>query len=238
MFMGGEPRNESTVIAAEMKFGQRLCEGYALTECFPLLVVNPRTDLNAPVGSVGRLVASDAQIKLVGTDGLEVARGEVGHALIKSPGRMTEYLGEPEMTAARLTLDGWVKTGDLLREVDGYYVFAGRSTDMIIRGGANISPLEIEAALVEHPKVKDATAVGIPDPVKGEQIVALTVLHSSDTATEAELLAFLESTLAKYKVPQHIAFVDEIPIGATGKKNRRALRDIALNMIAIDEEQS
>jgi acyl-coenzyme A synthetase/AMP-(fatty) acid ligase len=239
MFVGGEPRNEAMVSAAEAHFGQRLYEGYALSECFPHLVTNPKHDIDAPTGSLGRRVAPEAQIKLIGPDGTEVRRGESGQTLIKSPGCMTEYLNEPEMTAERLTPDGWLRTGDLLREDEnGYFFFAGRSTDMIIRGGANISPLEIEAALLEHPAVKDVAVVGIPDQARGEQIVALTLLREDETASELTLLAFLERTLARYKVPQRVIILGDIPVGATGKRSRKALRELAIQILQKTEDKS
>ncbi|WP_201836452.1 class I adenylate-forming enzyme family protein [Microvirga zambiensis] len=236
MFVGGEPRNEAMVAAAEAHFGQRLYEGYALSECFPHLVTSPEHDVNAPVGSLGRRVAPEAQIKLVDPNGVEVGRGEVGQALIKSPGCMTEYLNEPDMTAERLTPEGWLRTGDLLREDEnGYFFFAGRSTDMIVRGGANISPLEIEAALLEHPTVKDVAVVGIPDPVKGEQIVALTVLRENEIVSEQTLLAFLEGALARYKVPQRLIILEDIPVAASGKRSRKALRELAIQILQKTE---
>ncbi len=239
MFVGGEPRNEAMVAAAEAHFGQRLYEGYALSECFPHLVISPKRDLNAPIASLGRRVAPEAQIKLIGPDGCEVRRGEVGQALIKSPGCMTEYLNEPDMTAERLTPDGWLRTGDLLREDEnGYFFFAGRSTDMIIRGGANISPLEIEAALLEHPAVKDVAVVGIPDQTKGEQIVALTVLRESETVSEQTLLEFLEGALARYKVPQRLIILEDIPVAASGKRNRKVLKELAIQTLQEAEAKS
>jgi long-chain acyl-CoA synthetase len=227
MCLGGEPRNEVRVAAAEAAFGTRFSEAYALSECFPVLASCPRYDPGLPAGSLGRRIAPEAQIKLVGPEGIEVRRGEVGHALIKSPGRMLEYLNEPGMTAERLTPDGWVRTGDLLREDEnGYFFFIGRSTDMIIRGGANISPLEIETALAEHPKVKDVVVVGIPDADKGERIVALAVLQDNEVESEAALVSFLEGTLARYKIPQNIIILDAIPVGASGKRSRKALQEL------------
>jgi long-chain acyl-CoA synthetase len=226
MCLGGEPRNEARVASAEAKFGIRFSEAYALSECFPLLASCPKHDLDLPVGSLGRRITPDAHIKLVDAQGVEVPRGEVGHALINSPGRMIGYLNEPQQTVERLTPDGWVRTGDLLREDDkGYFVFVGRLTDLIIRGGTNISPLEIETALAEHPGVEDAVVLGVPDPDKGERIVALTVLKGGASESEASLLGYLEIALARYKVPQTVLILERIPVGRSGKIVRKELRD-------------
>ncbi|MFP1646738.1 class I adenylate-forming enzyme family protein, partial [Pontitalea aquivivens] len=228
LFIGGEPSNANTVETVQAHFKLKLFEGYAMSESFPHLVLHPRDDVNAPKGAVGRRVGDDAEIRLIDSDGNDVPHGEVGHAILRSPGRMTEYYREPEMTSDRFMEGGWVKTGDLLREDEnGYFFFEGRISDLIIRGGANISPVEIEDAASRHPLVKDIVVVGIPDEARGEKVVA-TVVAKSDELSEAALFDFFEQNLAKYKVPQIILFTKDLPVGATGKINRKAVRAMVL----------
>jgi acyl-coenzyme A synthetase/AMP-(fatty) acid ligase len=227
IFGGAEPRNEIAIANTEKRFGQRLYEAYALAECFPALVLTPKLDVDAPLGALGRPVSPEAEIRLVDEDGNDVQPGQAGEALLRGPGRMIEYYREPELTAARITADGWLRTGDLLRKSDsGYYFFEGRRTDLIKRGGINISPLELETVLMEHTAVRDAIVTGVPNATKGEDVVAGIVLHEGQRATAEELLAFVRSSLAEYKVPQHIVFLSETPTGTTGKKDRNALKKL------------
>jgi acyl-coenzyme A synthetase/AMP-(fatty) acid ligase len=227
IFGGAEPRNEVAIARTEERFGQRLYEAYAMAECFPILLLTPPSDAEAPSTSIGRPPTPDAEIRLVDANGRDVAAGEVGEAWVRNPGRMLEYYREPELTAQRITEDGWIRTGDLLRRAaDGQYCFEGRQTDVIIRGGTNISPLEIESVLMEHPGVRDAVVTGVPHETKGEDIVAGVVLHTADAVTPQDLLDFVARNLSAYKVPQQIVILHETPTGATGKKNRNALKAI------------
>jgi acyl-CoA synthetase (AMP-forming)/AMP-acid ligase II len=229
IFGGAEPRNETAIARTEARFGCRLHEAYALSESSPVLVVTPNSDINFPTGTVGLPVSPDVEIRLVDEAGRDVEPGQPGEAWIRSPGSMLEYYREPELTAKRIGSDGWLRTGDFLRRTpEGFYFFAGRQTDLIIRGGANISPGEIESVLIEHDAVRDAVVTGIPSETKGEDIVAGVVLEKSGSVNEAELLEFLGRYLSPFKIPQQILFLTETPTGKTGKKSRGALKEIVL----------
>src|SRR5262249_53924691 len=145
--------------------------------------------------------------------------------LVQSPGAMVGYWNDPEATAATLQ-EGWLRTGDLGRlDEDGYYCFVGRKKEIIVRGGSNISPLEVEEALYEHPAVREAGVVGVPDEAWGEVVHAYVVLHEGAAVEAAELTQFLAGRLAAYKIPESVIFLPELPKGLTGKLQRKALRD-------------
>jgi long-chain acyl-CoA synthetase len=138
---------------------------------------------------------------------------------------MPGYWHDPDATANALR-NGWFHTGDLAtRDADGYYWFAGRKKEIIIRGGSNISPQEVEAVLYQHPAVEEAGVVGRPDPVWGETVIAFVALRSGHTVAEAELIAFARERLADYKLPESIRFQDALPRSPSGKIQRRTLRD-------------
>jgi long-chain acyl-CoA synthetase len=141
---------------------------------------------------------------------------------------MTGYWQDPDSTASALR-GGWFHTGDLAHcDADGYYWFAGRKKEIIIRGGSNISPQEVEAAICEHPAVGEVAVIGRPDPVWGETVTAWVVSRPGKAVAEADLIAFARDRLADYKTPERIIFVSELPKGPTGKIQRRALREMEL----------
>ncbi len=150
--------------------------------------------------------------------------GEVGELLVKSPAMFVGYWNNPEATAAALD-DGWLHTGDLARrDEDGYYWFVGRRKEIIIRGGSNISPLEVEEAIDEHPSVLRSGVVGAPDAHFGQIVVAYVVLREGAAAINAdELRQFVAERLAAYKVPERLVFVPDLPLNPTGKVDRHAL---------------
>ncbi|APA90515.1 acyl--CoA ligase (plasmid) [Paraburkholderia sprentiae WSM5005] len=226
-FLGGEPRNEVAVEKIEARLGLRLCEGWAMTESFPVLAVHPTRDRQAPVACLGRVVPG-VELRLVDGNGQDVADGEPGEAWVKGPGDFLEYSDEPELTDARRTSSGWVRSGDLLRRGDdGYYIFVTRQSEIIIRGGVNISPVEVESAICAHADIADAVVVGLPDSVLGE-IVAALVITRSDKPLDAEAItAFVSERIARFKVPAKLFRVESIPAGTTGKKNRTEARKIA-----------
>jgi long-chain acyl-CoA synthetase len=220
---GGEPCPPPIVEEFESRTGIRLLGSYATSEVRPVLAERPGSP-RQPEGSAGKLVPG-AGIFLEDADGNEVPVGESGHALLRCPGMLTEYYREPELTADRLTTDGWFRTGDILsRDAEGHYFVVGRQTDMIIRSGVNIAPAEVESALLAHPDVTDAAVVGIPDPRSGEAVRAYIVLAAAAAATAEDLRDATASQLAAYKMPQEIIFLDAIPRTATGKLDRGALR--------------
>jgi long-chain acyl-CoA synthetase len=225
---GAEPCPQPFVDDFEAHTGLRMLGVYSTSEARPIMAVRP-WDTSAPPGTVGQL-APDVRVRLESPNGDLVGDGETGHALLDCPGKMLEYYREPELTKERLTADGWVRSGDLLRrDENGYYFVVGRQSEMIIRSGANIAPAEVESALVSHPSIGDAAVVGVPDPRSGEAVRAFVVLepNAERKPTPDEIATFLDGQLAAYKVPQELVFIDELPRTSRGKLDRRALRDLA-----------
>ncbi len=190
---------------------------YGMTEAGSVYCVMPPGEAVKRPGSVGKLVPP-AEVRLVDPDGHEVATGEVGSVLPAIPGRPREYYGDPEATA-NTWVDGWLVSGDLGRvDEDGYLYIVGRSKDVIIRGGNNIFPNDVEHAIETHPAVREAAVIGVPHPVLGEDLVAFVALQlGSESTTDEELRAYTLEQLAQYKVPRSWQFVDELPRNATGK---------------------
>jgi long-chain acyl-CoA synthetase len=154
-----------------------------------------------------------------------VPKGEPGEIMIKSPLIMKAYWNNPEETAGQLK-DGWLYTGDIaVQDDDDYFFIVGRKKDMIIAGGYNIYPREIDEVLYEHPKIADAVAVGIPDTYRGETIKAFIVPREGETLTEEEVFAFCAEKLASYKRPKLVEFRKELPKSAVGKVLRKVLRE-------------
>ena len=158
-------------------------------------------------------------------EGKTVAAGEVGDVLLRIPGRPREYFGDPEATS-RTWVDGWLVTGDLGRiDEDGYLYIVGRSKDVIIRGGNNIHPTDVEHAIESHPAVHEVAVLGVDHPVLGEDVVAVVALRPEEQVTAEALRAHTLERLAAYKVPRRWEFVDELPRNATGKVVKNKLRD-------------
>jgi acyl-CoA synthetase (AMP-forming)/AMP-acid ligase II len=154
-----------------------------------------------------------------------VSDGEAGELLIRSPSLCSGYWQDAEATAQALR-DGWFYTGDLVsRDADGYYWFRGRIKEIIIRGGSNISPQEVEEALYSHPQILEAGVVGLPHEVWGETVVAVVVLRDGANCGEEDIRAHARLALADYKVPERVHFAAALPKGPTGKVDRRALKD-------------
>lgn len=204
-------------------FGLPLQEIYGMTEALPI-TVNPKGA--AQQGSIGvRIEGFD--LRIAGRDGRDVAEGETGEILVRGPATCIGYWNDPEATRAALR-DGWLSTGDLAsRDADGYYWFQGRTKEIIIRAGSNISPQEVEEALYKHPAVLEAGVIGVADPIYGETVAAFVVLRRNQTIAPQELRQFAAQYLADYKLPEQIFFLEEMPKGATGKVHRRTLREMA-----------
>jgi long-chain acyl-CoA synthetase len=223
---GAEPCKEYAVRAFEERAGCRLLQAYALSEARPLLALRP-DETEAPRQSCGRLVPG-AEIRLIGEDGEEVAVGEPGEAEVRCPGMMTAYNREPDLTHEKITADGWFKSGDILiADPDGYHFVVGRRSDLIIRSGVNIAPAEVESVLMTHDRINDAAVVGVPDPISGEAVVAFVVLGCAADIDRREIETYLRGQLAAYKVPQDIFVLDDLPVNASGKRDRQALKTMA-----------
>jgi long-chain acyl-CoA synthetase len=202
-----------------------LIEGMGLTETSSLAFANPMLG-RKKVGSVG-VPYIDADVRLVDPDGSgrEVGVGEPGEILIKSPLVMREYWRNPGQTADQLR-DGWLATGDIaVRDEDWYFFVVDRKKDMIIAGGFNIYPREIDEVLHQHPKVMTAVSVGVPDAYRGETVKAFVVLKPGATATAEEIIAFCRERLAAFKAPKLVEFRHSLPQSTVGKVLRRILRE-------------
>jgi long-chain acyl-CoA synthetase len=206
----------------ERRFGRGLLlETYGLTETTAINVMNP---LRGPRkhGSIGRPLAPQ-EVRLVDRDGHPCARGEVGEIEVRGATVMKEYFRDPENTR-KVMHEGWLRTGDLARVDDEGFIFiVGRSKEMILRGGENISPLEIEEVVAKHPAVREAAVVGIPDRIWGETVGLAVVAR--ERVSEEELLDFCRARMSAFKVPQRVVFVEALPRNAVGKVTRTALRD-------------
>lgn len=231
---GGERRNETVFDRWTELTGCPVHDVYAASECFPAVTYDPVADPFPVPGSSGR-VAPGSQMRVVDTDGVEVPLGTVGEAQWKGPAHFLGYWKAPELTRKVLTDDGWYRTGDLVRVDDNGYVFVeGRISDMIIRGGSNVSPAEVEAVLAQHPSVRAASVVGLPDPHYGEQVVAAVVLRPGHALRDEELKAFCAERLAGYKVPTRFAVLEAFPINSrTEKVDKKALGQLLLTEGAV-----
>jgi long-chain acyl-CoA synthetase len=210
-------------------FGIPLFECYGMTESLPI-TVNP-LDAIRP-GSTGR-VTEGVEVRVVSLMGREVALGDTGEVVVRSPANCLGYWDDAKATADLLR-DGWLHTGDLACcDAEGYYWFRGRMKQIIIRAGSNISPQEVEEALYRHPAVMEVGVVGQPDPVYGELVVAFAVVREGGGVDAEELCRFARERLADYKVPERIVFVDALPMGLTGKVDRRALKEMLMGELSV-----
>jgi long-chain acyl-CoA synthetase len=218
---GGAAMPVEVMRSFESTFGCVVLEGYGLSETSPVASFNHPHAERKP-GSIGTPIAG-VEMRLVTDDGDEVAPGEIGEIAIRGPNVMKGYWGKPEETAEAIT-DGWFRTGDLARtDDDGYFFIVDRKKEMIIRGGYNVYPREIEEALHEHPAVAAVAAIGIPHPDLGEEVGAAVVLKPGASATPDELREWAKARVAAYKYPRHVWLVDALPKGPTGKILRRAV---------------
>ncbi len=223
---GGEPLPDRIAEAFRDRFGVHLLEGYGLTETSPVISLNaPRAHRR---GSVGKPLTNLA-IRLVGEDGREMPVGSDGEIKIRGPGVMRGYHHRPQDTEAVIDADGWFATGDIGRfDDDGFLFITGRKKEMMIVGGENVFPREIESVLEQHAAVEEAAVVGVPDDSRGEVPLAFVILKPDCHATDPELRSFAREQLAGYKVPRRVRVVDELPRNPTGKVAKRRLREIAL----------
>ena len=217
---GAAPMPAELIARFEQRFGVPIVEGYGLSEGTCASTMNPVAGPRKP-GTVGRPLPGQ-QVALMDADGRFV--DGPGEVVVKGPNVMRGYLNRPAETAATI-VDGWLHTGDVGRfDEDGYLVLVDRIKDMIIRGGENLYPKEIENALHAHPAVLEAAVVGAPHPVLGEVPVASVALHAGAHVTVEELLAHCRQRLAKIKIPTRLTIVDALPKNAVGKIDKPALR--------------
>jgi long-chain acyl-CoA synthetase len=220
-FTGGAPMPVELHRAFEARFGAPIYEGFGMTETTMAITTN-RPGENQKIGSVG-LPYEGVEIRIVGDTGEDLPDGEVGEIVIRTPSLMKGYLNRPEDTA-RVVKDGWYFSADMgYRDLDGYIYIVGRMSDMIIKGGYNIYPAEIEGVILELEEIAEAAVVGVPDEAKGEVIWAFLAIKPDRSFDRQRFLAHLEANLAKYKLPQRVLFGDELPKGPTGKTLKREL---------------
>lgn len=208
----------------EKKFGVTILEGYGLSETSPVASFSPYGQ-EVRVGSIGVPIPG-VEMKLINPEpgSWDDAEGDVGEIAIKGPNIMKGYYGRPDATAEAIQ-DGWFRSGDLARkDEDGYYYIVDRSKDMIIRGGYNVYPREVEEVLMTHPAVSLAAVIGVPDESHGEEIKAVVIPHKDVDVTPEELVAWSKEQMAGYKYPRIVELVDELPMTATGKILKRELK--------------
>lgn len=183
------------------------------------------TKLTRLASSIGRPL-SDVEVKIVDEEGNTLPPGSTGELIVKGPRVMTGYWGDQDKSSQVLTPDGWLKTGDMgWMDEEGYLFLAGRGDDMIIRGGENISPEEVEDVLQSHPKVEDAAIIGVPDPEWGQQPRAIVVLRKGEEASPEDIIEFCRARLAGFKRPRSVVFVDSLPRNPMGKVLKKELRE-------------
>ena len=219
---GGAPLPTPVLEAFEAKYGVPIYEGYGPTECSPVLTVNPPQGVRK-VGSVGPAIPG-VELRVVDDRDAPVPVGEIGEIVARGPNVMKGYLNRPTETAKALR-GGWYHTGDLGRvDSDGYYYIVDRKTDLILVGGLNVYPREVELALTSHPAVAEAAVIGVPDPVRGEIPKALVVLREGQRSEPQELIQWCRQRLANYKVPRTISIASHLPKTITGKVLKTAIR--------------
>jgi long-chain acyl-CoA synthetase len=211
--------------AFEARFGISVVEAMGLTECASVAFSNPLDVAARRYGSPGLPLCVEARV--VDPAGKELGDGERGEIELRGDNVMLGYYKSPDATAQALRAGGWLATGDLgYRDDDGYYFITGRLKELIIKGGENIAPREIDEALLAHPAVLEAAAVGIPDDVYGQEILACVVVKPEAACSEQELRAHCERTLGRYKSPRYLRFVPALPKGPSGKVQRLKLVEL------------
>jgi long-chain acyl-CoA synthetase len=211
--------------AFEARFGISVIEAMGLTECASVAFSNPLDKARRKYGSPGLPLGVEARV--VDRDGRPLGPNERGEVELRGPNVMLGYYKAPEASASALREDGWLKTGDLgYRDDDGYYFITGRLKELIIKGGENIAPREIDEALLAHPAVLEAAAVGVPDPAYGQDILACVVVKPGCACSEEELRAHCLRTLGRYKTPRYLRLVSQLPKGPSGKVQRLKLVEL------------
>jgi acyl-CoA synthetase (AMP-forming)/AMP-acid ligase II len=212
------------LLVFERKFGIGIVETMGLTECVAPCFSNPLDAAQRKVGSVGRVSGCEARI--IDNACMTLPDGQRGEIAVRGPNVMRGYYKNDGASLAAFTPDGWLRTGDLgHRDADGFFYVTGRLKELIIKGGENIAPREVDEVLLAHPAVLDAAAVGMPDRHYGQDILAAVVLREGAECSEDDLREFCRQRLGRYKTPKQIRFVSELPRGPSGKVQRLRLLD-------------
>jgi fatty-acyl-CoA synthase len=224
LFLGGGERTPPTIMDEFAKRGIYMQTGFGQTENSILLFL-PEKDVIRKRGSLGRPVFF-CDVKILRDDGQEAAPHEAGEIVVKGPTMMMGYWNSPEATA-RTIVDGWLHTGDLgYCDEEGYFYFVDRIKDMYRSGGENVYPAEVEKILVTHPKIQNASIIGVPDDQWGETGKALIIPNEGETITKEEVFAFLKDKVAKYKFPSYVEMVESFPMTESGKIKKFALKEM------------
>jgi long-chain acyl-CoA synthetase len=219
---GAAPMPVETFRKFEETFGVKIVEGYGLTEATVASSINPVRG-KRKIGSIGKPFPGQ-EIKIFDEEGAELPPGEVGELCIRGGTVMKGYLRKPDANAETLR-DGWLRTGDMAyMDDEGYFFIVDRKKEMIIRGGENIYPKEIDNLLYSHPKILEAAVVGVPDDIMGEEVKAFVVLKSGEEMNEEEVRQFCKKHLASFKVPRYVEFIDELPKNIIGKTLKKHLK--------------
>ncbi len=221
-FSGGASLPVQVLKDFEAKFNVPIMEGYGMSEGSPVVTFNHKHDVRKP-GSIGKPVWG-VEVKLVDDNGDEVPVGEKGELLYRGHNVMKGYYNKPEATAKTIQ-NGWLHSGDVAtKDEDGYYYIVDRTKDMIIRGGLNVYPREVEEVMMKHDGVSMVAVIGVPDDKFGENIKAFVIMKEGQTSTEDEMKAWTKERIADYKYPRQIEFVATLPMSATGKILKKELR--------------
>jgi fatty-acyl-CoA synthase len=213
--------------------------GYGMTETSPISFQTAIDDpLERRVSTVGR-VQPHLEVKIVDESGATVPRGQPGELCTRGYSVMIGYWNDPEKTSEAVDADGWMHTGDLATiDDEGYCNIVGRIKDMVIRGGENVFPREIEEYLFRHPKIEDVQVIGVPDPKMGEEICAWIKLRAGETSSREEIAAFCKGQIAHYKVPRYVKFVDSFPMTVTGKIQKFEMRKAMIAELGLAEQKT
>ena len=221
---GGEPLQASTAEAFQDRFDVQLNEGYGLTETSPVVSLN--LPWNRLAGAVGKPLPN-CEVRIIDDSGSILPPDRDGEIHVRGPGIMKGYYNKADETAEVIDAEGWFKTGDQGRlSKDGFLSITGRIKEMLIIGGENVFPSEIENVLTQHPAVDEAAVIGIPDESRGEVPLAFVILKEGQSAEEKELRSHCRDRLASLKVPRQVKICDDLPRGPTGKILKRALRKL------------
>jgi len=230
VLLASAPVPPSLIDEYKEKIGCPALNGFGATEMFggPTSLDPFADSLDALRETVGK-VKPDYEVKIVDENRNTLPLGEIGELVVRSGIKMLGYYKDPELTQSNFDPDGWYFTGDqAILDEDGYVKIVGRIKDMIIRGGQNIYPAELENVLQTHPKINQATVIGVPDPIAGEKVLAYIIPEGGNNLTPIEVLNFCREKMAPYKVPANVYFVDSFPLNATGKVLKRVLRENAM----------
>jgi long-chain acyl-CoA synthetase len=215
----------------ERNFEVRVLEGYGLSETSPVASFNHLDRASKP-GSIGTPIWG-TEMRLAGEGGEAVPSGEVGEIIIRGHNVMRGYWQRPEETAAAIDAEGWLRTGDMARvDEDGYFFIVDRKKELVIRGGYNVYPREIEEVIYEHPDVLEVAVIGIPHAELGEEVAAAVVPKPGAALDPQEVIEWTKGRVAAYKYPRRVVILDELPKGPTGKILKREIDRAAL---AVDE---